>query len=93
MKPEVPVLRERGVEIRLGDFSKDSIAQLESYVADVDILISLINYNAILDQKNLFQAAKNVGRVLRVIPCDFGTACVPKRRKLYDEVGVIFQLQ
>ncbi|KIJ34003.1 hypothetical protein M422DRAFT_263956 [Sphaerobolus stellatus SS14] len=84
-KTSVTVLREKGVKIRPGDFSKDTISQLEDYLADVDFLISLINFTAILEQKNMFLAAKNIRRVRRVIPCDFGTACVPNRRKLYDE--------
>jgi len=87
-KPSAISLRDNGVVIRLGDFAKDGISALEKYLEDVDILISLINYTVILDQKNLFQAAKNVGRVKRVIPCDFGTACQPGRRVLYDQASL-----
>jgi hypothetical protein len=48
-------------------------------------LISLVTAEAIMDQKNIFKAAKKVG-VKRIVPCDFGTACPPGVRALHDNV-------
>ena len=49
-KPQVSALRERGVEIRVGDCVADPPAKLAEYVRDVDILLSTINAEETLEQ-------------------------------------------
>jgi hypothetical protein len=55
-------------------------------VAGVDILVSAIGYNDLLQQRSLVRAAKEAG-VKRFVPCAFITICPPKGVMLLrDEV-------
>ncbi|KZT03606.1 NAD(P)-binding protein [Laetiporus sulphureus 93-53] len=82
-KPALESFRAKGAEIRTGDFRSDSVEKLKEALSGVDILISSINGFAILDQKPLLAAAKEVG-VKRVIPCDFATPGKRGVRELND---------
>jgi hypothetical protein len=90
-KPQVSTLRDLGVEIRASDWQNGSGPQLDELFSGVDILISTVTATVILEQKVLVDAAKRAN-VKRFVPCDFGTACVPGTRDLYDEVRVILSL-
>ncbi|KAI0667029.1 NAD-P-binding protein [Trametes maxima] len=70
-KPSTEEFRASGVEIRLGDV-KDGEEKLKEVLAGVEILISAIDGWLVDAQRDLFRAAKAVGTVKRVIPCDFG---------------------
>ena len=52
----------------------------------VDILISAVYALLINDQKGIIRAAKELGTVKRVIPCDFGTPGARGVRDLHDMV-------
>ncbi|KZT03603.1 NAD(P)-binding protein [Laetiporus sulphureus 93-53] len=82
-KRAIENLRAKGAEVRTGDFRSDSIEKLKDALSGVDILISSVIAFAILDQKPLLAAAKEVG-VKRVVPCDFATPGKHGVRELND---------
>jgi putative NADH-flavin reductase len=84
--PAVETLRSKGIAIRVADVVQDSVETLEECLAGVDILLSVVSFMVIEQQKQVMTAAKKAG-VGRVIPCDFGTACPPGRRALHDKVS------
>lgn len=62
------------------------INDLASTVSRVDILVSAIGYNDLLQQSSLVRAAKDAG-IKRFVPCAFITICPPKGViRLRDEV-------
>jgi len=71
-KPDTLKLKEKGVEIVVGDILQADKLDLSG----VNILISAIHFTRLLDQLPLIKAAKAAG-VNRFIPCDWGTACPP----------------
>ncbi|KZT73635.1 NAD(P)-binding protein [Daedalea quercina L-15889] len=81
--PAVNALRERGVEIRVADYTSDPVPNLKEVLAGVDILISAINASALEVQKPIIAAAVEAG-VRRIIPCDFGTPGARGVRVLHD---------
>ncbi|KAH9931871.1 uncharacterized protein B0H18DRAFT_871768 [Fomitopsis serialis] len=82
-KPEVEALRSQGVEIRIGDFAADPPAKLSEHLKGVDVLLSTVSAEAIIQQKPIFKAAADAG-VKRLIPCDFGTPGARGVRDLHD---------
>lgn len=85
-KPQVSALRALAVEIRVSDWQHDTTQLLEQSFSAADVVISAVNPQAVPDQTKLADAAQRVG-VKRFIPSDFGPACVPGVRHLYDEVS------
>jgi len=73
------------VETRFADIEKDTVDKLKEVLAGVDILISAVTAEAVPAQRSLFKAAKEVGTVKRVIPCDFGTPGARGVRDLQDD--------
>ncbi|KAI0359436.1 NAD-P-binding protein [Trametes cingulata] len=90
-KPAVEQLRASGVEIRTGDIL-DSTPKLKEALAGVDILISAVDGLLVPAQEALFRAAKELGTVKRVIPCDFGTPGRKGVRELSDQKLAIREL-
>ena len=84
-KPATQALRDAGVEVRVGDVT-DDIDKLKTVLVGVDILISAVYALLINDQKGIIRAAKELGTVQRVIPCDFGTPGARGVRDLHDMV-------
>ena len=84
-KPQVVKLRERGVDIRLGDLT-DGVEKLKTVLSGVDIVVSAVVAWSILDQKDTIRAAKDVG-VKRFVPCEFGTPGGKGVRRLFDNVS------
>ncbi|GKZ26832.1 hypothetical protein AbraIFM66951_003575 [Aspergillus brasiliensis] len=74
-KPSVQKLQEQGLKIWPIDL--DDSDQLVSALTGVDILISAIGPNDLLQQTKLLKAAKLAG-VKRLIPCAFTTVAPPK---------------
>ncbi|PIL29521.1 hypothetical protein GSI_08329 [Ganoderma sinense ZZ0214-1] len=70
-KPSTQSLKAQGVEIRVGDLT-DRVAKLTAALTGVTA--------------DLFTAAKAVGTVTRVVPCDFASAGAPGVRALRDMV-------
>lgn len=77
-KPRIQALKQKGVEIRHGNLSKATVAELEKLLEGVDIVLSLINVTVLEEQKKVFQAAKDVG-VQRVVPSEFAIPSPPER--------------
>jgi hypothetical protein len=70
-KPFVLKLKERGVEVRIGD-ATDSIEVLVAILKDIGVVISAISAGSQLAQLALVTAAKQAG-VKRFVPCAFIT--------------------
>jgi hypothetical protein len=70
-KPFVSKLKERGVEVRIGD-ATDAIEALVAILKDIDVVISAISAGSQLAQLALVTAAKQAG-VKRFVPCGFIT--------------------
>ena len=87
LKPETSALRASGIEIRIGDLT-DDIATLKDILSGVDILVSAVSGWMIDAQKDIIRAAKELGTVQRVVPCDFGTPGARGVRPLHDAVSV-----
>ena len=85
-KPATQALRDAGVKIRVGDVT-DDVDKLKTVLAGVDILISAVYALLINDQKGIIRAAKELGTVQRVIPCDFGTHAPPGIMVIKDQVS------
>lgn len=86
-KPAVLKLKERGVEIRVGD-STDPVEKLVELLKGIDVVISTISAVAQTEQLALVEAAKIAG-VKRFIPCGFITVVPPGGvMHLRDEVGL-----
>ena len=83
--PETSRLRALGVDIRLADLS-DGVEKLANTIGGVDIVIGTVSGWAILQQKELIQAAEQVG-VRRFVPCDFATPGARGVRMLTDNVS------
>lgn len=78
-------LKTRGVALRVADITAPE-EELASALAGIDILISAIGPNDLLQQKTLVRAAKSAG-VKRFVPCAFITVAPPKGVMLLrDEV-------
>ncbi|KAL2697967.1 hypothetical protein AAEP93_010677 [Penicillium crustosum] len=73
-KPSVQKIQEQGIKTWCIDLSESS--DLISALTGVDVLISAIGPQDVLQQKKLFQAAKQAG-VKRVVPCAFITVAPP----------------
>ncbi|GES63761.1 isoflavone reductase family protein [Aspergillus terreus] len=87
-KPAVQKLQEQGIPIWSIDL--DDSSALVSALTGVDILISAIGPNDLLQQKKLLQAAKLTG-VKRVVPCGFITVAPPNGAMLLrDEKEEIY---
>lgn len=78
-------LKARGAEIRIVDLETSSVEQLQEQLKDVDTVISAIDPAQFQLQVPLAKASQKAG-VKRFIPCDWGTACVPGVRRLFDQV-------
>lgn len=89
-KSSVDALRAQGVEIRIVDIERSSLQELAEVLKGIDVFISAIVYHNFHLQRLLADASKLAG-VRRFIPCDWGTACVPGIRKLFDEVSVLLK--
>jgi len=81
-KPIVSEYRKKGVEIREAEID-DSVEKLTEVLSGVDVLISTVTAEKLLEQRGLFEAAKKAG-VKRVVPCDFGTPGKRGIRTLLD---------
>lgn len=57
----------------------------------MDIVISALEWTQIGVQTSVIKAAEIAG-VKRIIPCDWGTACVPGVRYLFDQVCNSFHI-
>lgn len=77
-EPRIQALKQKGVEIRLGDLFELSVSELEGLLRGIDIVLSIVGVNALEEQRKVFQAAKNVG-VKRVVPSDFTLVCPLER--------------
>ncbi|EMD38789.1 hypothetical protein CERSUDRAFT_151425 [Gelatoporia subvermispora B] len=84
-KPSTEALRSQGVEVRFADIKEDSVEDLKQVLTDVDILISAVTAEAVPAQRSLFKAAKELGTVKRVVPCDFASPGARGVRDLHDE--------
>lgn len=83
-KPSVQKLQEQGIKTWFLDL--DNFDELVSALIGVDILISAIGPNDLLQQKKLLQAAKLAG-IKRIVPCAFITVAPPHGAMLLrDEV-------
>lgn len=86
--PRAQELRDRGVQIRVGDVTQP-VEALTKLLSGVNIVISAISPQQLLHQINLVDAAKAVG-VERFVPCSFSTLCpVGGVVKIRDDVGFI----
>jgi hypothetical protein len=86
--PNVQPLKDRGVEIRVGDVN-DPLRKLTGLLTGVDIVISAITPGQLLCQTNLVDASKAAG-VERFVPCSFSTLCpVGGVVKIRDEVCLV----
>ncbi|EJD05565.1 NAD-binding protein [Fomitiporia mediterranea MF3/22] len=83
-KPEVGALKAREVEVCLLDVVGWSVDQIVEPLKGIDIVISTIYFRDIQHQKHLVDACKKTG-VKRLVPNDWGTACVRGVRQLHDE--------
>ncbi|BCS18471.1 aromatic alcohol reductase [Aspergillus puulaauensis] len=91
-KPAVQELKTRGVALRVADITAPE-EELVSALAGIDILISAIGPNDLLQQKTLVRAAKSAG-VKRFVPCAFITVAPPKgvmllrdeKEEIYNEI-------
>lgn len=86
-KPSVAKLKEKNVEVRIGD-TNDDVDSLVAIFKDIDVCISAIDASSQLAQLNLVDAAKKAG-VKRFVPCAFITVA-PAKGVMYlrDQVGV-----
>ncbi|EIN05580.1 NAD(P)-binding protein [Punctularia strigosozonata HHB-11173 SS5] len=71
-KPAVLALKDKGVQVRVGDAATDDVETLAKALSGAEVLISAVSAYALQYQYRLFDAAKVAG-VKRVVPCDFGT--------------------
>lgn len=79
-------IADRGIEVRVADI-EDSVEDLLLVLSNIDILISAIDAEGQLAQKNLATAAKKAG-VKRFVPCAFITvAPVGGVMLVRDQVG------
>jgi hypothetical protein len=87
----VKALKQKNVEVRIGDISVDSIESLVSLVSDIHTVISAVPAQSQLVQTRLADAAKKAG-AKRFIPCGF-TTCAPPGgiTLLRDHVGEVTQ--
>ena len=85
-RPDVDALVTRGVAIHSIDWVLGSSPALVKAFTGVDIVISCCNWQTLLQQKHLIDAAKDAGTVKRFIPCDWGTVCPPGVMALEDWV-------
>lgn len=87
-KPSVQKLQEQG--IRIWSIDLDNFNELVSAFTGVDILISAIGPNDLLQQKKPLQAAK-LADIKRIVPCAFITVAPPKGAMLLrDEKEEIY---
>lgn len=83
-KPSVQKIQEQGIKTWCIDLNESS--DLIFALSGVDVLISAIGPQDVLQQKKLFQAAKRAG-VKRIVPCAFITVAPPNGAMLVrDEV-------
>lgn len=93
LKPRIASLKASGAQVHLGELRNSTIQDLENILKNgkIDIIVSAVNaYQKMESQRNLFQAAKNVGTVKRVIPSDFGFATPPGENLLANLVRTCF---
>jgi uncharacterized protein YbjT (DUF2867 family) len=89
-KPAVQALRDRNVEIRIADITKDSVETLVQTLSGIDTVIVAIAPAQNLAQIPLADAAKVAG-VKRFVPSAWATACPPGEvLKIRDEVNIPF---
>ncbi|GME48262.1 Isoflavone reductase family protein [Neofusicoccum parvum] len=74
-KPQVKVIAQRGVSVRIADVG-GPVDKLVEQLNGVDVLISAIDARSLLSQINLATAAKKAG-VKRFVPCSFGSVAPP----------------
>jgi NmrA-like family. len=83
-KPSVQKIQEQGIKTWCIDLNEST--DLISALSGVDVLISAIGPQDVLQQKKLFKAAKLAG-IKRVVPCAFITVAPPNGAMLVrDEV-------
>lgn len=83
-KPSVQKIQDQGIKTWFIDLNESN--DLISALSGVDVLISAIGPQDVLQQKKLFQAAKLAG-IKRVVPCAFITVAPPNgAMSLRDEV-------
>lgn len=83
-KPILVDFKSRGVIIHELDQSTASFEELKEVLKGVDVLITPTHYTLIMNQKELFRAAKAVG-VKRVVPNDFATSAPPGVIFIHDQ--------
>lgn len=88
-KPEVQQLRALDVEIRPCDWQNDGPVKLDEAFYGAEVVISCAHGAVVLDQTVLVDAAKRA-KVQRFVPADFGPACIPGVRDMYDQVRICF---
>lgn len=84
-KPSVRNLQDQGIRMHCIDLNASS-SELVSVLSGIDILVSAIGAQDLLQQKKLLHAAQLAG-VKRVVPCAFMTVAPPQGAMLLrDEV-------
>ncbi|KAL5514230.1 hypothetical protein ACEPAG_2318 [Sanghuangporus baumii] len=83
-KPEIEILKSRGVEIRIIDLENWTVDQIAKQLKGMNTVISTIYFTAIPRQKLLADACKKAA-VKRFVPDDWATACVRGVRQVHDE--------
>ncbi|KAL5476929.1 hypothetical protein ACEPAI_3115 [Sanghuangporus weigelae] len=83
-KPEVEILKSRGVEIRIIDLDLWTVDQTAEQLKGVDTVISAVYFTAIPRQKLLADACKKAA-VKRFVPDDWASACVRGVRSFHDQ--------
>lgn len=73
-KPRITTLKSNGASVHLGDIATNSVTELEDILkaSHAEILICAVSGFVIDTQKKIFEAARNVGTVKRVVPSNFG---------------------
>ncbi|KAL5521725.1 hypothetical protein ACEPAF_2473 [Sanghuangporus sanghuang] len=83
-KPETSPLKSRGIEVRALDLENWSVDQVAERLRGADTVISAIFELQLQLQRPLADACKKAG-VKRLIPCDWGPACMRGVRRMLDE--------
>ncbi|KAF4767107.1 hypothetical protein HAV15_009814 [Penicillium sp. str.  len=93
-KPSVQKIQEQGIKTWCIDLNESS--DLIFALSGVDVLISAIGPQDVLQQKKLFQAAKRAG-VKRIVPCAFITVAPPngamlvrdEKEEVYNDIKLL----
>jgi hypothetical protein len=87
--PSVEKWKSQGIELHVLDVTTDSEAKIVETLQGVDILLSVVSYEALEVQQPLFAAAAKVPGIKRVIPSDFSVLCPPGITAIQDRVSFL----